>query len=70
MLTCRLQRASSRELKGLGEVAERVLPPVVAQVLVRMSFGMDAGGNVAMKLVVRADAAEASEAVHSIIQNA
>lgn len=40
------------------------------QVLVRMSFGMDAGGNVAMKLIVRADSEAASEAVHQIIQSA
>ena len=39
-------------------------------VLVRMSFGMDAGGNVAMKLVSRGESAEVAEAVHSIIQNA
>eukprot|EP00955_Chlamydomonas_euryale_P034968 349934-Chlamydomonas_euryale.AAC.5 len=41
-----------------------------SQVLVRLSFGMDAGGAVAMKLVVRADSTEVSEAVHQIIQNA
>lgn len=35
-----------------------------------MSFGMDASNSVAMKLVVRADTAEAAEAVHSIIQSA
>lgn len=40
------------------------------QVLVRMSFGLDASGQVAMKLVVRADSLEISEAVHQIIQNA
>jgi hypothetical protein len=40
------------------------------QVLVRMSLGMDASGSVAMKLIVRGDSAESSEAVHSIIQNA
>lgn len=41
-----------------------------SQVLVRMSFGIDAQSDVAMKLVVRADSTEISEAVHSIIQNA
>ncbi|KAG2436060.1 hypothetical protein HYH02_011571 [Chlamydomonas schloesseri] len=40
------------------------------QVLVRMSFGIDAGNNVAMKLVVRAESLELSEAVHQIIQDA
>mmetsp|Transcript_62 Transcript_62/g.100 ORF Transcript_62/g.100 Transcript_62/m.100 type:complete len:901 (-) Transcript_62:1459-4161(-) len=40
------------------------------QVLVRMSFGMDAGGSVTMKLVVRGETGEAAEAVHSIIQSA
>ncbi|KAL6759224.1 adaptin N terminal region-domain-containing protein [Haematococcus lacustris] len=40
------------------------------QVLVRMSLGLDASSNVAMKLVVRGDTAESAEAVHSIIQNA
>ena len=36
----------------------------------RMSFGIDAGNQVAMKLVVRADTPEISEAVHQIIQSA
>ncbi|KAG2486424.1 hypothetical protein HYH03_014871 [Edaphochlamys debaryana] len=40
------------------------------QVLVRMSFGIDATNNVAMKLVVRAESIELSEAIHSIIQDA
>ncbi|KXZ54500.1 hypothetical protein GPECTOR_4g565 [Gonium pectorale] len=40
------------------------------QVLVRMSFGIDAGNNVAMKLVVRAESLELSEAIHQIIQDA
>ena len=39
-------------------------------VLVRLSFGIDAGGQVAMKLVVRADTPEISDAVHMIIQSA
>jgi coatomer protein complex subunit gamma len=38
--------------------------------LVRLSFGMGADGQVAMKVVSRADSEEASEAVHSIIQEA
>jgi coatomer protein complex subunit gamma len=41
-----------------------------AQVLVRMAFGIDASNNVAMKLVVRAESFELSEAVHQIIQDA
>mmetsp|Transcript_4485 Transcript_4485/g.7532 ORF Transcript_4485/g.7532 Transcript_4485/m.7532 type:complete len:900 (-) Transcript_4485:576-3275(-) len=40
------------------------------EVLVRMSFGIDAKNSVAMKLVVRADSEETSDAVHAIIQNA
>jgi hypothetical protein len=36
----------------------------------RLSFGMGADGQVAMKVVSRADSEEASEAVHSIIQEA
>eukprot|EP00198_Chlamydomonas_reinhardtii_P001857 XP_001691193.1 gamma-cop [Chlamydomonas reinhardtii] len=40
------------------------------QVLVRMSSGIDAANNVAMKLVVRAESLELSEAVHQIIQDA
>lgn len=51
-------------------ISERMLCILCVQVLVRMSLGMDQGGNVAMKLVVRADSEAASEAVHSIIQNA
>lgn len=42
----------------------------LVQVLVRMSFGIDAGNNVAMKLVVRAETMELSEAIHQIIQDA
>eukprot|EP00798_Chlamydomonas_sp_ICE-L_P030905 gene30905-35958_t len=41
-----------------------------AEVLVRMSFGIDSASDVAMKLVVRADTDKIAEAVHSIIQNA
>uniref|UniRef100_A0A7S3VL87 Coatomer subunit gamma n=1 Tax=Dunaliella tertiolecta TaxID=3047 RepID=A0A7S3VL87_DUNTE len=40
------------------------------QVLVRMSFGMDASCNVAMKLVARGQTQGGVEAVHSTIQNA
>ncbi|GIL83130.1 hypothetical protein Vretimale_11463 [Volvox reticuliferus] len=40
------------------------------QVLVRMSFGIDSTNNVAMKLVVRAESTELSEAIHQIIQDA
>ncbi|PNH02526.1 Coatomer subunit gamma-2 [Tetrabaena socialis] len=40
------------------------------QVLVRMSFGIDSSNNVAMKLVVRAETMELSEAIHQIIQDA
>lgn len=40
------------------------------QVLVRLSFGIDASSNVAMKLVVRAESEEISDAVHQIIQGA
>ena len=36
----------------------------------RLSFGMGADGQVAMKVVSRGDSTEASEAVHSIIQEA
>jgi coatomer protein complex subunit gamma len=35
-----------------------------------MSFGIDASNQVAMKLTVRADTSDISEAVHQIIQNA
>ncbi len=45
-------------------------PAIGLQVLVRMSFGIDASNNVAMKLVVRAESFELSEAVHQIIQDA
>ncbi|GAX76799.1 hypothetical protein CEUSTIGMA_g4245.t1 [Chlamydomonas eustigma] len=40
------------------------------QVLVRLNFGIDASKQVAMKLVVRADTPEISDAVHQIIQTA
>lgn len=40
------------------------------QVLVRMQFGIDAGNNVAMKLIVRAETFDISEAIHQIIQDA
>lgn len=36
----------------------------------RLSFGIDASSNVAMKLVVRAESEEISDAVHQIIQGA
>lgn len=41
-----------------------------AQVLVKLNFGMDAAKNVAMKMAVRSDSPETSEAVHLIIQEA
>ena len=40
------------------------------QVLVRLSFGIDAQRNVAMKLAVRSESADVSEAIHAIIQEA
>ena len=40
------------------------------QVCVRLSFGIDASNNVAMKLVVRADSQDISDAIHTIIQDA
>lgn len=40
------------------------------QVLVRMAFGIDNGNNVAMKLAVRAEAAEVSDIIHQIIAEA
>lgn len=40
------------------------------QVLVRISFGIDAASNVAMKLVARAETRELSQAVHAIIEQA
>ncbi|KAK9828275.1 hypothetical protein WJX74_006878 [Apatococcus lobatus] len=46
------------------------LLPGNVQVLVRMMFGIDMSRNVAMKLVVRSDGPETSEAIHQIIQNA
>ena len=39
------------------------------QVLVRLLFGIDMSRNVAMKLVVRSDSVETSEAIHQIIQS-
>ena len=40
------------------------------QVLVKLNFGIDASRNVAMKMAVRSDSPETSEAVHVIIQEA
>lgn len=40
------------------------------RVLVRINFGIDASNQVAMKLVVRAESDDISEAVHNIIQDA
>lgn len=40
------------------------------QALVRMNFGIDGGNNVAMKLCVRAEDEDVSEAIHQIIQDA
>eukprot|EP00887_Chlorella_sp_A99_P007682 scaffold20.g7682.t1 len=40
------------------------------QVLVRLAFGIDAGRNVAMKLAVRSESLDVSEAIHAIIQEA
>lgn len=40
------------------------------QVLVRLSFGIDQANAVAMKLVVRAESLDVSEAIHQIIQDA
>lgn len=40
------------------------------QVLVRLAFGIDATRNVAMKLAVRSESADVSEAIHAIIQEA
>ena len=45
-------------------------PAPCPQVLVRLAFGIDAGRNVAMKLAVRSEAPEVSEAMHAIIQEA
>lgn len=45
-------------------------PPPLAQVVVRLAFGIDAGRNVAMKLAVRSESADVSEAIHAIIQEA
>ena len=41
-----------------------------AQVMVRLSFGIDATNNVAMKLAVRAEDAAVSDIVHQIISSA
>ena len=41
-----------------------------AQVLVRLAFGIDTARNVAMKLAVRSESPDVSEAVHAIIQQA
>ena len=35
-----------------------------------MNLGIDAGGNVAMKLAARAETEDAAELVHTIISNA
>ncbi|KAK9828743.1 hypothetical protein WJX72_001875 [[Myrmecia] bisecta] len=40
------------------------------QVLVRLSFGIDVSRQVAMKMVVRSDGRDVSEAIHQIIQDA
>lgn len=40
------------------------------QVLVRLAFGIDSQRNVAMKLAVRSESPEVSEAIHAIIQEA
>ena len=37
--------------------------------LARISFGIDMGRNVAMKLVTRSEAPDVSEAIHQIIQS-
>ena len=37
--------------------------------LARISFGIDMGRNVAMKLVTRSESSEVSEAIHQIIQS-
>jgi len=37
--------------------------------LARISFGIDMGRNVAMKLVTRSESPEVSEAIHQIIQS-
>lgn len=39
-----------------------------APVLVRLAFGIDASRSVAMKLAVRSESADVSEAIHAIIQ--
>jgi coatomer protein complex subunit gamma len=41
-----------------------------ARALVRLNFGIDAARNVAMKMAVRSESAEVSEAIHGIIQEA
>lgn len=43
---------------------------MLSQVLVRIQFGIDASRQVAMKLAVRSEGVDLSEAVHGIIQNA
>lgn len=40
------------------------------QVLVRLAFGIDVHRNVAMKLAVRSESGDVSEAIHQIIQEA
>ncbi len=57
-----------------GFLRQRLLWPTPAspphQVLVRLAFGIDASRNVAMKLAVRSESADVSEAIHAIIQEA
>ena len=45
-------------------------PARPAQVLVRLQFGIDMAKNVAMKLAVRSESPDVSEAIHQIIQEA
>eukprot|EP00951_Prasinocladus_malaysianus_P049133 scaffold666341_cov50-Prasinocladus_malaysianus.AAC.1 len=40
------------------------------QVLVRLNFGIDGSNNVAMKLCVRSEDEDVSDAIHQIIQDA
>jgi coatomer protein complex subunit gamma len=44
--------------------------PGDSKALVRLSFGMDASNQVAMKVISRGQEESVSEAVHSIIENA
>ena len=54
-------------LKNLGNAAGTFVGDVTA--LARISFGIDMGRNVAMKLVTRSEAPDVSEAIHQIIQS-